>query len=125
MKKKQLFLLLLLLVLFAIPVGADYLNFGGTAGFGFSKVSMDNTKNNYEYLAGIDWQESDHSDHKMWFEIRNSNNESRGKILINRPGKGKEYFDTTAKNGHYYYLYASREHIFNPVTYVSGNWQPR
>lgn len=111
-------------VVTGINVRADYKDFAGSAGFTQSRVSTSNTKNNNEYLAGVNWKESDHSGHKMWFRIKNSNGEERGRILINRPGNGVSYLDTTARNGFYYWLYANREHLGNPETYVKGTWQP-
>lgn len=103
---------------------ADYKNFSGSAGYNYKKVGTENAKNNYQYLAGVNWTYSEKENHKEWFQIRNSNGEGRGTVLINRPNTGIEYFDTTAKYGYDYTLWASREHIINPSTYVSGTWQP-
>lgn len=103
---------------------ADYKGFAGSTKYSYEKVGTENAKNNYQYLAGVNWTESDHSNHKEWFQIRNSNGEDRGTVLINRPNTGVVYFDTTAKYGYDYTLWASREHIINPSTYVKGTWQP-
>ena len=107
-----------------LNVRADYTSFAGSAGYSAAKVSTANAKNNHEYLAGVNWTSSDHSGHKMWFRIRNSNNEERGNILINRPGNGVKYLEVTTRYGYNYWLYANREHIINPSTYVQGTWQP-
>lgn len=117
-------LLTAIVVTTGINVRADYKAFAGSAGFGQERVSTSNTKNNNEYLAGVKWTDSDKSGHKMWFRIKNSNNEERGRILISRPGNSTKYFETTAKNGYMYWLYANREHVGNPAAYVKGVWQP-
>lgn len=125
--KKILYSCLLIVAIFfftAIEVKADYKGFAGSAGYQPRKVGDKNMKNNYQYLAGINWQDSDHTNHKMWFRIRNYNGEERGSVLISRPGNGTTYLRTDATNGYYYYLYANREHIVNPSTYVTGTWQP-
>lgn len=98
--------------------------FGGTAGYDWAKVSPRNTKTDSETYAAITWLESDHTDHKMWFRIVNSDGEDRGNILITRPSETPNNFDTKAKEGYYYWLEAGREHIHNPITYVSGRWEP-
>lgn len=126
--KKFLLSSLTLVAVIAVVTGfnvrADYKDFAGSAGFSQARVSESNTKNNNEYLAGVNWKTSDRSGHKMWFRIKNSNGEERGRILINRPGNGVSYFDTTGRNGYYYWLYANREHLGNPSSYVTGTWQP-
>lgn len=104
---------------------ATYEFFQGSAGFSAAKVGDANPKQNYEYLSGVQWDYSDHSGHKMWFRIKNSNKENRGSILINRPAEGvKNYLETDCKFGYNYYLYANREHWGNPSTFVRGYWQP-
>lgn len=119
---------IVLLTVIAVTTGinarADYKEFSGSAGFGQERVSVSNKKNNNEYLAGVNWKTSDLSGHKMWFRIKNSNGEERGRILINRPGNGVKYLETSAKNGYLYWLYANREHFGNPAAYVTGTWQP-
>lgn len=120
-----LFLTVLVVTMMSIVnVKANYNGFGGSAGFTYAQVSSQNTKDNYQYLAGINWTYSSYSNHKMWFQIRNSNGDNRGEKLLSGTSSNTVYFNTTAEYGHYYYLYAHREHIVNPSTYVSGTWQP-
>lgn len=117
-------ILAIAVVVSAIDVQADYAGFAGSAGFSPTMVSTQNTKNNYQYLSGVRWDRSSHSNHKMWFRVRNSNGEERGSILVNRPDQVTYFFDTDCKYGYYYWLYANREHLINPSTYVEGVWQP-
>ncbi len=127
MKKRIMGLFFCMATIFTLgtfSIHAQYKNFSGSAGFTQKKVGTQNTKENYEYLSGVNWKKSDHKDHKMWFTIKNSDGVQRGRQLINRPGNGTTYFETNCKYGYYYYLYANREHLGNPNTYVSGTWQP-
>ena len=104
---------------------ATYKGFQGSASYSEQKVSMEsNAKENFEYLAGVKWETSDKKNHRMWFTIKNSNQASRGTILIEKPSKEVHFLDTSAKKGYYYWLWAHREHWGNPSTYVSGTWQP-
>lgn len=99
-------------------------DFSGSASFSAGRVSASNTKTNTSYNSVVNWKTSDQGTHKMWFRIRNSNEDLRGSVLIGGTGYGDTTFETDCKNGYYYYLWANREHIFNPTTYVTGTWRP-
>jgi|GEM_PF-1081974 len=128
MKKKIIscsVLILLCLITFTQGINASYHGFAGSAGYSYRKVGDANPKDNHGYLGGIRWQSSDHSGHKEWFVIKNSQGAIRSsEILINRPSSETTYVNVTTTYGYYYYLYASREHLGNPYTYVTGTWQP-
>ncbi|HET6784941.1 MAG TPA: hypothetical protein VFH18_02830 [Erysipelotrichaceae bacterium] len=127
MKRKSLILSIFALMFISIlttNVFADYKSFGGSAGFLYATVSSPNAKNNTDPNAGIKWNYSSYSNHKMWFRIINSDGSARGSVLLTTTSSTTQYFATTATNGYDYTLQAHRENIIDPSTYVSGTWQP-
>ena len=104
-------------------VSAASTSFGGKAGYGYEKVSSPNIKADSNNLAYVNWTYSDQNSHKMWFKVcKNGYTDSLGKALVNY--QSSDYITTsgTVKGGSYV-LYAGREHVVNPETYVSGTWE--
>lgn len=102
---------------------AGWGNFSGIAGLSAEPVSNNTTKTNYEYRSWVDWQTTNFVC-KMWFSVHDTSNKSVGKTLVSGTGLGDVSFITDARYGNSYRLWANREHLGNPRTTVSGEWQP-
>lgn len=122
-KRTKRFLVISSLVggVFVTNAKAYYTSFGGSAGYTYQTISSPNQKNDDLNQAYVIWEYSDKGSHKEWFRVVNSNGDPRGKALFNYLSRG--YISTTTVKGYAYYLQASREHITNPSTYVSGRWE--
>lgn len=103
-------------------VSANSAKFSGSAGYNYARVSGANVKTDRLGTAYVDWTGSNKKSHKMWFQVVNSGDENRGKALLSY--KSDKSFSTSAVTNYKYWLRASREHITNPTTNVSGNWEP-
>ena len=107
-----------------IDVSAAQTGFSIKANSSYSAKSSVNVKSDNVLQAYVNWQSSNESSHKEWFQMVNTNNDIRSEsklFLYLSEGSIPEYSST--KNGYYYYLRARREHIINPSTTVKGVWE--
>lgn len=117
-----LILTVLLAIPFVSPVLASASNFAGTVGYDYAKVSSSNKKENDVRLSYFEWAYSDQGSHKLWLRVSNQGKkDSLGTKLTSLYVWGQ--IETNLTQGKYYDLYARREHIINPDTYVSGTWE--
>lgn len=113
------FAVLLTVSIVAPPVQAA--SFGGGAKSDYVRVSPPTSKTNSKTYTTVQWVYSDRSSHNMWFGLYS------GDTLINQAllkYRTTASFPTYANYGSTYHLRARREHIINPLTYVSGTWIP-
>ena len=114
----------LMLGLFRVNTFATYHDFAGSTTYAFHKVSSGYQKDNTSYLMHIKWTYTDDSRyHKMWFSVLTSTKIEHSRFLLTEMNVDKT-FDTSAKKGDTNYLWARREHIIDPGTYIKGRWQP-
>lgn len=107
-----------------IDVSAAQTGFSIKANSSYSAKSSANVKSDNVLQAYVNWQSSNESSHKEWFQMVNSNNDIRSEsklFLYLSEGSIPEY--DSCKATYYYYLRARREHIINPSTTVKGVWE--
>ncbi len=106
-------------------VSATYTNFAGSADWIYRRVSEVNKKSNTSYNAHIDWVTSDKGNHREYFQIAGgSRNPIYAIKVIEGKALGDQTVETDAHKNDNCYLYASRENVIDPNTYITGTWQP-
>ncbi|WP_423363958.1 hypothetical protein [Mycoplasma sp. P36-A1] len=114
--------LLVLALMFSAKVDAKVQSFTATTGSTWAYASSRNTKSDTLKTAWVHWQSSSKSKHKQWFRVVNSDGAVRGESLLNY--LQNKTFSTTQKKGYYAWLKTKREHMIDPITKVSGRWDP-
>ena len=103
---------------------AEYTNFNITSNWKYSEVSSANTKMDTNQTAYVEWNySSDKNPHNQWFQIVNSDLHKRSEEAFFSYKSNGYINEENCQKGYYYYLRARREHIINPETTVSGNWE--
>lgn len=104
---------------FAFAPKIDAAGFAGNAGFTWNRVSA--TVNISKTNISVNWQASNHPDHKMWFGVYQNGAQKGQKLFSYLQSTSISISSTVGVSGH---LAAHREHLGNPSTYVTGTWLP-
>lgn len=108
-------------------VNAAYNNtdFNGIVGYAYGYVSNSGvTKLNSFLNFTVNWKTSNPDQNTLYFKMVNSNGANRGSKKVTSKGKHTISATSDAWQGYSYWLMASRQHIIDPQTRVTGIWTP-
>ena len=105
-------------------VGAvNYVDFGGSVDVDYRVVSSPYKKADTYNWAVVKWNYSNQHSHTMWFKVVDPNGARAGSSLFEYK-ESKGFSTSGTYKGMNCRLYAGRENLWDPWTYVSGTWAP-
>lgn len=88
--------------------------------WGYDVQLRSSIKDGSNKYTAVQWLNSDHSSHKMWFRVIDTSGNEKGRAILTY--LNTDAFETNLSNGGVYYLQAKREFFIDPITKVSGYW---